>query len=100
MVVCNAVVASTEYKTSKDGKTDEKTTWHKISVWGKQAKWAAQNLKKGDTVLVDGKIHYSDWIDKDNNKRKSISIAANSIQTILNNKMENKQSRSSESYSY
>ncbi len=43
-----------------DGKTQERTEWHQLTVWGKAAEHFAQ-LKKGDLVYVEGKIRNRSW---------------------------------------
>jgi single-strand DNA-binding protein len=52
---CKVSVATTENFYS-GGVNKEVTTWHKITLWEKQADYAAQNFKKGSKVIVDGKM--------------------------------------------
>ena len=55
--VCNFSVATTEAWTSKSGDKQEKTEWHRISMWGKLGEIAGQYLKKGRQVYEIGRAH-------------------------------------------
>lgn len=57
--VCNFSVATDESYV-KDGQKVKKTTWWRVSTWGKQAETCNQYLKKGSKVLVEGKITADD----------------------------------------
>lgn len=70
--VCNLSVATDRY--AKDA-SQKKTDWHRVSVWGKSAEAAAQYLKKGSEVLVQGEIRYSEY-EKDGQRRFSTDIVA------------------------
>ena len=56
---------------TKDGR--DKTDWHNIVLWGKQAENAAQILRKGDAALVTGKLSYNEW-EKDGVKQKMTEV--------------------------
>jgi single-strand DNA-binding protein len=58
--VCNFSVATSEQWKDKEGQKQEKTEWHRIVVWGKQAEACGQELKKGRPVCVEGKIQTRD----------------------------------------
>jgi single-strand DNA-binding protein len=80
--VCNTSVATNEYWNDKDGNKQTRTSWHRMTVWGKQAEWLSSNLNKGDTVFVEGKIQYDEWKDDNNSKRTSVSIVASNVQSL------------------
>ncbi len=67
-----------------DSKTkSEVTDWFNIDVWDKQAEFAAEYVKKGRLVAVDGAIANNKWIDKTtNNERESFYIRANTIRLL------------------
>ena len=48
--VCNFTLATNEQWTDKSGAKQERTEWHRIVVWGKQAEICGQYLKKGRQV--------------------------------------------------
>ena len=75
-------VASVSLATSEtwiDKATSEKkqrTQWHKITFFGRQAEIAAQYLKKGDLVDIEGTIIYTEW-EKDGVKMRGAEINVN-----------------------
>tara|TARA_B100001094_G_scaffold277019_1_gene285569 strand:+ start:712 stop:1068 length:357 start_codon:yes stop_codon:yes gene_type:complete len=76
--VCSFSIATTE-KWSKDDEKREKTQWHKIVVWGKQGENCAKYLRKGRSVLVEGKLESRSWEDKEGNKKYSVEIIASNV---------------------
>lgn len=63
------------------GKGDDKTEWHKVIVWDKQAENAVKYLKKGSQVYIEGRIQTRSWEDK-GEKRYATEISA-SVLTFL-----------------
>jgi single-strand DNA-binding protein len=72
--VCNFSVATTEAWTSKAGDKQEKTEWHRISMWGKLGEIAGQYLKKGRQVYVEGSIRSREYTDKEGVKKTAYEI--------------------------
>ncbi len=64
------------YKNDKGEKVTE-TQWHNIIIWGAQAKLAEDLLKKGDEVLIDGKLASRSYTDKEGLKRYVTEIVVN-----------------------
>ena len=54
--VTSLSVATNRKYTGSDGQVVKETTWFRVSVFGKQAEAAAQYLKKGNPVLVEGRL--------------------------------------------
>jgi single-strand DNA-binding protein len=54
--VTNLSVATNRKYTGSDGQQVKETTWFRVSVWGKQAETVSQYLKKGSSVLVEGRL--------------------------------------------
>jgi len=54
--VTSLSVATSHKYTGSDGQVVKETTWFRVSVFGKQAEAAAQYLKKGNPVLVEGRL--------------------------------------------
>lgn len=61
-------LATTEVFTT-NGERREKTEWHNITVWGKQAEIAEKYLHKGKQVYIEGRIEYRDYEDNNGLKR-------------------------------
>ncbi|HEY9167479.1 MAG TPA: single-stranded DNA-binding protein [Candidatus Kryptonia bacterium] len=72
-------VATNEQWKDQQGNPQERTTWHNIVVWGKLAEIAAEYLKKGRKVYLEGRIQYRDYEDKSGNKRYVTEIVVNDL---------------------
>ncbi len=84
--VCNFSVATSENWTDKNtGQKNEKTEWHRIVVWGKQAELCNQYLSKGRQAYLEGKLQTRQWEDKDGNKRYTTEIVCNQVQFLGGN---------------
>ena len=64
------------------GERQERTEWHNIVVWGKQAESCGQYLSKGRQVYVEGSIRTRSYDDKSGNKRYITEIVAQRIQFL------------------
>ncbi len=53
-------LATSRQWTNKDGSQQEKTEWHRLTVWGKLADVVERYVKKGDRLYVEGRIEYSE----------------------------------------
>lgn len=63
----------------KDGKPNEKTTWHRVVAWGKLAEVCGKYLVKGRQVYIEGSIEHREWTDKGDNKRTTTEIKAQTL---------------------
>lgn len=75
-------VATTERWTDQQGQRQEKTEWHNIVVWGKQAEACGQYLAKGRQVFVEGRITTRSWDDKEGNKHYMTEIVARDVRFL------------------
>lgn len=82
--VANFPLATSESYKDKSGNKVEQTEWHNIVLWRNQAEFAEKYLKKGNTILVEGKLRTRSWEDKDKNKRYTTEIVGDNI-SIVNN---------------
>ena len=78
--VCSFSIATNRIYKDKEGKKQEQTDWHNIVLFGKQADLAKQYLKKGDTVLIEGRIQTRSWEGNDGQKRYRTEIVAEKMQ--------------------
>jgi single-strand DNA-binding protein len=74
-------VATNRTWTSKDGQKQEEVEFHNVVVWGRQAESAAAYLKKGQLVLVEGRLATRAWQDKDGHDRKVTEIIAERVES-------------------
>ena len=75
-------MATTEMWNDKQGQRQEKTEWHRVVLWGKQAESLQEYLVKGKQIYVEGRLQTRQWDDKDGNKRYTTEIKADRI-TLL-----------------
>ena len=80
--VANFSLATSEVWNDRDGKRQERTEWHNIVVWGKQAESCGQYLAKGRQVYVEGSIRTRSYDDKSGNKRYITEVVAQRIQFL------------------
>ncbi len=74
--VANFTLATNEVWTDKGGERQERTEWHRIVVWGKQAEIVREYLAKGRQVYVEGSLQTRQWDDREGNKRTTTEIKA------------------------
>ena len=75
-------MATTEVWNDKGGQRQEKTEWHRVVVWGKQAESLSEYLTKGKQIYIEGRLQTRQWDDKDGNKRYTTEIRADRV-TLL-----------------
>src|SRR5262245_19643591 len=68
--VCNLRIATTDVFTDKAGQRQERTEWHSVDVWGKQAESCGKYLEKGRQVYVEGSLRTDTWEDKETGQKK------------------------------
>jgi single-strand DNA-binding protein len=81
--VANFSIATSEIWNDREGKRQERTEWHNIVVWGKQAEHCGQYLAKGRQVYVEGSIRTRSYDDKTTGAKRYITeIVAQRIQFL------------------
>ncbi|MFZ4402976.1 MAG: single-stranded DNA-binding protein [Pseudobdellovibrionaceae bacterium] len=82
----NATVARLSVATSeawvKDGQKQERTEWHRITVWGKLAEVCGKHLSKGRQVYIEGKLQTRSWENQQGQKQYATEIVANTVQFL------------------
>ena len=72
-------MATTEVWNDKAGQKQEKTEWHRVVLWGKQAESLTDYLTKGKQIYVEGRLQTRQWDDKEGIKRYTTEIRADKI---------------------
>jgi single-strand DNA-binding protein len=80
--VANFPLATTDTWNDTSGVKQEKTEWHNVVVWGKQAENCGQYLAKGRQVYVEGAIRSRSYDDKEGNKRYITEVVADRVQFL------------------
>ena len=80
--ITNFSIATSESWMDKQGNKQEKTEWHKVSVFGKLAEIAEQYLDKGSQLYIEGKLQTRKWQDKDGNDKYTTEILGNEMNML------------------
>ena len=78
--VCSFGVATNSFFQDKSGQRQQKTEFHNIVVWGRQAEIANQFLKKGGSVLIEGRLQTRSWQDKQGVTHRTTEIISERLQ--------------------
>src|SRR5437773_51450 len=70
------VAVNQSTKNQQSGEWIESTDWFRVSVWGDRGERAAENLRKGARVFVDGRFRTREYEANDRQKRLSLDITA------------------------
>lgn len=82
--ITNLSVATSESWTDKNtGQKQEKTEWHRVSLFGKLAEIAGQYLDKGSKVYVEGKLQTRKWQDKSGADRYTTEVIVSGFNGTL-----------------
>jgi single-strand DNA-binding protein len=77
--VANFRIATSEVWNDKDGQRQERTEWHRIVVWGRQAELCGEYLRKGRSVCIEGRIETREWEDREGQRRFTTEIKADRV---------------------
>lgn len=81
--VCSFAVATTRTWTDQSGEHQEKTTWFRVTAWGKLGELCNQYLAKGRLVLVEGEVDASAWMPQEGNEpRASLELTARNVRFL------------------
>lgn len=80
--VANLSIATSEKWKDKQGQQQEKTEWHRVVLFKRQAEIAGEYLRKGSKVYIEGKIQTRKWQDQSGQDKYTTEIVANQIQLL------------------
>jgi single-strand DNA-binding protein len=81
--VTNIRVATSEsWKDKQTGDMQERTEWHSIVMYDKLGEIAAEYLRKGSQVFIEGKLRTRKWQDKEGKDRYTTEIIADQMQML------------------
>ena len=80
--VANFRIATNRVWNDNSGERQEETEWHRIVVFGNQAKACGDYLSKGRQVYVEGRIQTNEWEDRDGNTNYTTEIVAQTVQFL------------------
>jgi single-strand DNA-binding protein len=82
--VCSLRIASNSRRRDTSGEWVDKPNYFSVTVWGTQGENCARFLSKGRPVAIDGRLDWREWV-KDDTKRESVEIVAESVQFLGTN---------------
>jgi len=81
--VTNLTVATNEsWKDKATGEQKDRTEWHKVAMFNRLAEIAAEYLRKGSQVYIEGKLRTRKWQDKNGQDRWTTEIIADEMQML------------------
>ena len=80
--VTNLNIATSEQWKDKSGEKQERTEWHRVVLFGRQAEIAGEYLKKGRSVYIEGRLQTRKYTDKDGVEKYSTEIVADRMQLL------------------
>ena len=80
--VTNLRIATSEQWKDKSGEKQERTEWHTVVLFGRQAEIAGEYLKKGRSVYIEGRLQTRKYTDKEGVEKYSTEIVADRMQLI------------------
>ena len=70
-VIAKLGIAVNRYWSNKDGQKQEETTFVDVDAFGRQAETIGQYLKKGRPIMVEGRLKFDQWDDKQTGQKRS-----------------------------
>ena len=80
--VTNLSIATSEQWKDKNGDKQERTEWHRVVLFGRQAEVAGEYLKKGRSVYIEGRLQTRKYNDKDGVEKYSTEIVGDRMQLL------------------
>jgi len=81
--VTNFTVATNEsWKDKQTGEQKERTEWHRVAMFNRLAEIAAEYLRKGSQVYIEGKLRTRKWQGQDGQDRYTTEIIADEMQML------------------
>jgi single-strand DNA-binding protein len=83
ITVANLRIATSEsWRDKQSGEQQERTEWHRVVLFGRLGEIAAEYLKKGSQVYIEGSLRTRKWQDKQGQERFSTEIVGNEMQML------------------
>ena len=80
--VANFRLATNESWKDKEGQQQERTEWHTIVIWDKQAEIAGEYLRKGSLIYVEGRLQTREFGEQENQKKRTTEIVVQRFQML------------------
>ena len=77
--VTNLTLATNEVRRDKEGTDIESTEWHRIVVWGKQAEFVGEYVKKGQLLFIEGRLQTRTWEDRNGVEKRTTEVVTDTL---------------------
>lgn len=91
--VCKIGLASSRVFTTSSGEKREETAFVDITAFGKQADTISKFKKKGDPMLIEGRLKLDQWETEDKQKRSKLSVVLETFQFLSSGNGSEKQDK-------
>jgi single-strand DNA-binding protein len=81
-VVSVSVATSESWKDKNSGESKDNTEWHRVTFYRKLAEVAANYLRKGSSVYIEGRLETKKWTDKAGVERYTTGIVASEMKML------------------
>lgn len=81
--VANLTLATSESWKDQSGQIQEKTEWHRVSMFGKLAEIACEYLRKGSQIYVEGKLQTRKWQDQQGQDRYTTEVVLDPFNGVM-----------------
>jgi len=81
--VANLTLATSESWKDQSGQIQEKTEWHRVSMFGKLAEIAGEYLRKGSQVYIEGKLQTNKWKDQQGQDRYTTEVVLDPFNGVM-----------------
>ena len=89
VVASFSLATSRRYASEEGGEPVQKTVWHRIVSWGKEAENASRYLKKGSLVLVEGRLKEHRYEDAEGREKQRMEVHADHVTFLTRARSEN-----------
>jgi single-strand DNA-binding protein len=80
--VCDFTMATTERWQDRAGQAQERTTWFRVSAFGRLAEVCRHSLSTGSQVYVEGPVWPEEYTDRDSVRRTSLQVRAREVRFL------------------
>jgi single-strand DNA-binding protein len=82
MAVTDLGLAVNDRRKNQQGEWIEETTFVDITLWGRSAEVASEYLKKGSSVLIEGRLKLDTWTGNDGQKKSKLRVVGERMQML------------------
>ena len=81
--IANVTLATSESWKDQSGQVQEKTEWHRVSIFGKLAEIAGEYLRKGSQVYFEGQLQTRKWTNKEGQDQYTTEVKVDSFNGVM-----------------